>query len=96
MKKLFHKLSQVGILPTDSEDLISKKVALTLLPFYVFLPALIWSFIYLVLDNIGASLVPLSYVFISLLSTLLLYKTKNFLFFEIIKQKKYKERKNNE
>ncbi|MDO8454127.1 MAG: diguanylate cyclase [Sulfurimonas sp.] len=84
MKELLNKLSQVGILPTDSEDLVSKKVALTLLPFYVFLPALIWSFIYLVLDNPGASLVPLSYVFISLLSTFLLYKTKNFLFFEII------------
>jgi diguanylate cyclase (GGDEF)-like protein len=84
VKKLLNNLSQIGVLSTDSEDLISKKVALTLLPFYVFLPALIWSLIYLVLGNTGASLVPLSYVFISLLSTLLLYKKKNFLFFEII------------
>ncbi len=84
MKNLLNKLSRVGILPTDGEDLISKKIALTLLPIYVSLPALLWSFIYLILDNVVASLVPLAYVLISVSSIFLLYKTKNFIFFEII------------
>ncbi|MCX6051778.1 MAG: GGDEF domain-containing protein [Campylobacterales bacterium] len=82
MKLFLAKVSRVGVLPTDSENLVLKKVALTLLPFYVFLPALIWSIIYLSLDNFIASLVPVSYILISIFSTFILYKTKNFVFFE--------------
>lgn len=83
MKYFLKKVSRVGILATDNEDIVSKKVSLTLLPFYVFLPALIWSLIYLSLDNFVASLVPASYILISILSTFLFYKTKNFVHFEI-------------
>ena len=82
MKLFLTKVSRIGLLPTDSENLVSKKVALTLLQFYVFLPALIWSIIYLSLDNFIASLVPVSYILISIFSTFILYKTKNFVFFE--------------
>jgi diguanylate cyclase (GGDEF)-like protein len=82
VKLFLTKVSRIGVLPTDSENLVSKKVALTLLPFYVFLPALIWSIIYLSLDNFMASLVPISYILVSIFSTFILYKTKNFIFFE--------------
>lgn len=82
MKVLLNKLSNIGVVSTDSDDIVSKKVALTLLPFYIVIPALIWSVIYLYLDNFDAFLVPVSYVSVSLLSALILYKTKNFIFFE--------------
>lgn len=82
MKDILNKLSYIGVLPSDCESSISKKVALTLLPLYIFLPAIIWSAIYLYLDNFEAFLVPITYVLISLLSGYILYKTKNFMFFE--------------
>lgn len=82
MKDVLNKLSYIGVLPSDCENSISKKVALTLLPLYIFLPAIIWSAIYLYLDNFEAFLVPMTYVLISLLSGYILYKTKNFIFFE--------------
>jgi diguanylate cyclase (GGDEF)-like protein len=82
MKKLFMQLSHIGILSGDSEELALKKASFTLLPLYVFLPALIWSIIYLELDNFTAFTVPLAYIFISIFSTFLLHKTKNFILFE--------------
>jgi diguanylate cyclase (GGDEF)-like protein len=78
----FETLSHIAILKSDSEEMILKKVALTLLPVYVFFPALIWGVIYLYLGHPEASLVPFFYIFISLLSLSILYKTKKFIFFE--------------
>lgn len=84
MKVLLNKLSYIGVLPTDCEETVSKKTALTMLPFYTLIPALLWAFIYLFLDNFEAFLVPMFYVVASLFSTFLLYKTKKFVIFEII------------
>lgn len=84
MKVLLNKLSYIGVLPTDCENTVSKKTALTMLPFYTLIPALVWAFIYLLLDNFEAFLVPMFYVVASLLSIFALYKTKNFVIFEII------------
>ncbi|NOQ31939.1 MAG: diguanylate cyclase [Helicobacteraceae bacterium] len=84
MKNFITKLSLIGILPTDNEDEILKKAALTLLPFYVIIPALIWSIIYFSLGNIDAFLVPMSYIVISTISTYYLYKTKKFMHFETV------------
>ena len=83
MNKILNKLSCIGVLPTDSENLIIKKSALTMLPFYVIIPALIWGSIFLLIGNIDAFLIPMAYIFISILSASLLYKTKNFFLFEI-------------
>lgn len=75
-------LSQIALLKSDSEEMILKKVALTLLPFYVLIPALLWGMIYIYLGRPEASLIPFFYIFISLLSVSILYKTKKFIFFE--------------
>ncbi|WP_455756540.1 diguanylate cyclase domain-containing protein [Sulfurimonas sp.] len=84
MKKFIDKLSKIGILSSDTEDEILKKSALTLLPFYVSIPALIWSLVYLYLGNIDAFYVPTFYIIISLFSILYLYKTKEFIHFEVV------------
>ena len=84
MKRMINKLSYIGVLASDSEDEVIKKIALTLLPFYIFIPALSWSMIYLYLDNIQAFIVPISYVFISLIATFYLYKTKRFIHFKVV------------
>lgn len=83
MKKRLRNLSYIGVLPSDSENEILKKTALTLLPFYVFIPALVWAVVFFYLDHLNASIIPMTYILISLLSASLLYKTKNFLLFEM-------------
>jgi len=83
MKEIIKRISYIGVLESDCEDLVLKKVALTLLPFFVFFPAAIWSFIYFYLDNIQAFMVPLFYIVVSFSSAFYLYKTKNFIHFEI-------------
>ena len=80
--KLINKLSSVGLISSDSQDEMAKKIAITMLPYYISLPASIWALIYLYLDNIDAFLVPLTYLCLSALSMLYLYKTKKFLHFE--------------
>jgi diguanylate cyclase (GGDEF)-like protein len=84
MLSILHNLSYIGIKDTDSEHLIAKKTALTLIPFYVSLPAISLSILYFYFGNIQASLVPSIYVLISLFSALYLYKTKNFFLFESV------------
>ena len=79
---LLHRLSYIGVKVSDSEHAITKKLALTLIPFYVSLPAIFLSILYFYFDNHQASFVPLIYVVISLFSALYLYKTKNFIVFE--------------
>ena len=82
MLSILHNLSYIGIRDTDSEHLIAKKTALTLIPFYVSLPAISLSILYFYFGNIQASLVPFIYIIVSLFSALYLYKTKNFILFE--------------
>ncbi|MDB2562270.1 GGDEF domain-containing protein [Sulfurimonas sp.] len=77
-----HKLSCIGVKESDPDHVIAKKMALTLIPFYVSLPAVSLSILYLYFGNIQASLIPCIYVVISLFSALYLYKTKNFVIFE--------------
>lgn len=84
MKQKIKKLSHIGVLSSDDEHTIVKKVALTLLPFFVFFPAALWSLLYIYLGNIQASIVPLFYIFISMTSAFYLYKTKKFIHFEIV------------
>ena len=84
MKKILNNISHIGVLDSDDDNTILKKVALTLLPFLVFFPAALWSLIYIYLDNIQASIVPLFYIIVSLTSSFILYKTKKFIYFEII------------
>ena len=84
MKSFFHNLSHMAITNMDSEDEITKKLALTLLPLYVSIPAIILGSIYFYTGNISAFYIPLSYIIISALSYAYLYKTKKFRNFEIV------------
>ena len=84
MKELLYKISKIGILSSDTEDEVLKKAALTLLPFYVSIPAIIWSLIYLYLGNIDAFYVPTLYIIISFFSIVYLHKTKKFIHFEVV------------
>ncbi|MBC8237715.1 MAG: GGDEF domain-containing protein [Helicobacteraceae bacterium] len=79
-----HKLSYIGVKVSDSEHVIAKKTALTLIPFYVSLPAVSLSALYFYFDDFQASLIPSAYIIISLFSALYLYKTKNFVLFECL------------
>ena len=82
MKESFKKISRIGILPNDSEDVILKKSTLTVLPFFIIFPAVAWSFIYIYIDHIKASAVPMTYILISMISVYILHKTKKFIIFE--------------
>lgn len=84
MKKFIKKLGNIGVLTSDTEDEVIKKVALTLLPFYVSFAAITWGFVYFYLGEIDASIIPAFYIVISLLSTLHLYLTKKFIYFETV------------
>ena len=84
MKSLICELSKIGTLESDSENTIDKKIAFTLLPFYVSLPAVILSFMYLYFGNFQAFLIPTIYLGISIFSLYYLYKTKKFMHFEVI------------
>ena len=84
MKKLLNKLAQIGVTNLDSEDETTTKLALTLLPIYVSIPAIIIACLYLFVGNINAFYIPLTYIIISALSYLYLYKTKRFRDFEQI------------
>ena len=82
IKNTLQKLSYIGINESDTENEKTKKVALTLLPFYVSIAAFFLSLLYLYFGNFNAFLIPFIYIFISVLSSYYLYKTKNFLYFE--------------
>jgi len=82
MKDYMRKLSYIGVLPSDCEDLILKKSNLTLLPFFVLIPATLWSMIYIYLYQYQAATVPMIYILISMLSAFILHKTKKFIIFE--------------
>lgn len=84
LKNISHKFSMIGVIDSDTEHQISKKVALTLLPLYVSIPAFALSMLYLYFDNCKAFLIPAIYINISFLSIYYLYKTKKFIHFEII------------
>ena len=84
VKNAINKLSLIGLHDSDTENEKTKKIALTLLPFYVTLPAILLSILYLYFGNIQAFLVPIIYINVSILSAYYLYKTKNFLYFEVI------------
>ena len=77
-------LSHLGIKESDTENEKNKKIALTLLPFYVSFPALALSLLYLYFGNFEAFLIPTFYIGISIFSSYYLYKTKNFIHFESI------------
>ncbi len=84
LPKFIISLAHIGILDSDTETDKVKKKSLTLLPFYVALPALILSILYLYFGNFEAFLIPIFYIVTSMISALYLYKTKKFIHFEIL------------
>lgn len=84
IKQVLHNLSYIGVKKTDTESEINKKTALTLIPFYVAFPALVLSFLYYHYGRFEAFIIPVSYITISMLSSIYLYKTKKFMHFEIL------------
>ncbi|MFT7004839.1 MAG: diguanylate cyclase (GGDEF)-like protein [Sulfurimonas sp.] len=82
MNKFINKLSHIGVLTSDTPIEKSKKITLTLLAFSISVLTLVWGMGYLYFNNCQASFVPFSYLIISVISAIHLYKTKKFIYFE--------------
>ncbi|MDH5573123.1 MAG: ATP-binding protein [Gammaproteobacteria bacterium] len=76
MKRFLNRIIESGVLPTDSEDLRLKKVALTLVPLIIGPAAFIWGMIYILLGHPLSGSIPMSYAIISAFSLIYFFKTK--------------------
>ena len=83
LTSFIEKLASIGLKKDECNDAVFAKKTLTLLPFYIAIPALCWSGIYSFYGEMVVASVPLLYLLLSAISLLILYKTKGFFLFEI-------------
>lgn len=71
------RVVELGFSPTDNADLRLKKVALSLVPLIIGPFAFVWGLIYLLLGHGLSGAIPMLYFFVSALSLLYFFRTKN-------------------
>jgi len=80
-KGLLWHLAEMGVAPTDSEDLRLKKAVMTIVSSSIAFLAIFWGSLYIYTGYPLSGAIPFSYAIISFSSTLHFFKTKRFAFF---------------
>jgi signal transduction histidine kinase len=84
MKNILPALKRIGIIPEDDEETRLRKSLLVITSILISVAGLIWSFIYILLNETTASFIPFSYSVLSAINITILIFTKRFRYFRFV------------